>query len=218
MRPVAGLPFLHVEEPQARQAGGWAKRLFDIVGASVGVVLTFPLMLVVAACISLGDGGPVLHRQVRVGLDGSVFGLWKFRSMSVDADKREAELRAESGHEGALFELEHDPRITRVGRVLRRYSLDELPQLFNVLNGTMSLVGPRPHQEWEVETYSETARRRLTVRPGMTGLWQVSGRSRLTWEEALRLDLYYRDNWSMLVDLTIRAKTVKAVVGRDGAY
>jgi lipopolysaccharide/colanic/teichoic acid biosynthesis glycosyltransferase len=135
-----------------------------------------------------------------------------------DADRVEEQLRADAGHEGALFKMEHDPRITPIGRFIRRYSVDELPQLFNVLGGTMSLVGPRPQQQWEVDTYTEKARRRLHVRPGMTGLWQVSGRSRLTWDEALRLDLYYRDNWSMLVDLAIMGKTVKAVVGKDGAY
>ena len=218
MRPLAGLSFLHVEAPQAHRAAGKLKRAFDLAAGVAVLVALAPLMLVVAACIKLSDGGPVFYRQTRVGRHGDTFDMWKFRSMSVNAESIEAELRAEAGHEGALFKLEHDPRVTRVGRFIRRYSIDEVPQLFNVLNGTMSLVGPRPQQQWEVDTYTEIARRRLHVRPGLTGLWQVSGRSRLTWDEALRLDLYYCDNWSLLSDLTIIGKTVKAVVGKDGAY
>jgi exopolysaccharide biosynthesis polyprenyl glycosylphosphotransferase len=218
MRPLVGLPFLHVEEPRAIRAGGRAKRIFDLVGALTALLLLAPVMLVVAALIKLDDGGPVFYRQPRVGLNGALFGVWKFRSMTVNADKLEAALRQQVGHEGALFKMEDDPRITGIGRFIRRYSLDELPQLFNVLSGTMSLVGPRPSQQWEADTYTDIARRRLHVRPGMTGLWQVSGRSRLTFDEALRLDLYYRDNWSMLADLAIMSKTVKAVVSKDGAY
>jgi exopolysaccharide biosynthesis polyprenyl glycosylphosphotransferase len=218
MRPQLGLPFLHVEEPRAVRAGGRAKRVFDLVGALAALVLLAPVMILVAALIKLDDGGPVFYRQARVGLNGAIFGVWKFRSMSVNADLLEAKLREQTGHEGALFKMENDPRITGIGRFIRRYSLDELPQLFNVLSGQMSLVGPRPSQPWEADTYTDIARRRLHVLPGMTGLWQVSGRSRLTFEEALRLDLYYRDNWSMLVDLAIMGKTVKAVVSKDGAY
>src|SRR5215213_60177 len=218
MRPLVGLPFLHVEEPRAIRAGGRAKRIFDIVGALAALVLLAPVMAVVAALIKLDDGGPVFYRQARVGLNGALFGVWKFRSMSINADLLEAKLREQVGHEGAMFKMEDDPRITGIGRFIRRYSLDELPQLFNVLSGTMSLVGPRPSQPWEADTYTDIARRRLHVRPGMTGLWQVSGRSRLTFDEALRLDLYYRDNWSMLADLAIMSKTVKAVVSKDGAY
>jgi exopolysaccharide biosynthesis polyprenyl glycosylphosphotransferase len=218
MRPVAGLPLLHVEEPQAMRAGEWPKRLFDLAGAAAGLLIVSPLMLAVAAMIKLSDRGPVFYRQMRVGLNGEVFGCWKFRSMSVDAEAIEAELRNHYGHEGPVFKLESDPRVTRIGQFIRRYSIDELPQLFNVLGGSMSLVGPRPQQQWEVDTYSEIAHRRLHVRPGMTGLWQVSGRSRLTWDEALRLDLYYRDNWSMVSDFLIIMKTVRAVLGKDGAY
>lgn len=218
LRPLAGLPLLHVGQPQAARAAQWPKRIFDVVGAGTALILAAPLMLVIAALIKLHDGGPVLYRQPRVGVRGRRFGCWKFRSMAVDAEQIEAELRAHYGHEGALFKLEHDPRITPIGRLIRRYSLDELPQLFNVLDGTMSLVGPRPQQQWEVDTYTARARRRLHVRPGMTGLWQVSGRSRLSWEDAIRLDLYYRDNWSMSADMLIIAKTVRAVLRRDGAY
>jgi exopolysaccharide biosynthesis polyprenyl glycosylphosphotransferase len=218
MRPLVGLPFLHVEEPRAVRAGSRAKRIFDFVGAVTALLLLAPVMVVVAALIKLDDGGPVFYRQARVGLNGAIFGVWKFRSMGVDADLIAAKLRAEVGHEGALFKMKDDPRVTRIGRFIRRYSLDELPQLFNVLSGTMSLVGPRPSLPWEADTYTDIARRRLHVRPGMTGLWQVSGRSRLAFDEALRLDLYYRDNWSMAFDLAIMCKTVKAVISKDGAY
>jgi exopolysaccharide biosynthesis polyprenyl glycosylphosphotransferase len=218
MRPVAGLPLLHVEGPQTDEAGGLGKRLFDLFGALGGIVLISPFLIFVALLIKVQDGGPVLFRQRRVGLDGTLFDCFKFRSMHLDAEDLEAKLRAEADHEGALFKMTNDPRITRVGRFIRRYSIDELPQLFNVVRGEMSLVGPRPQQQWEVETYDEDVRRRLLVRPGMTGLWQVSGRSSLSWNEAVRLDLYYVDNWSMLTDLVIIAKTVKAVVGSEGAY
>jgi lipopolysaccharide/colanic/teichoic acid biosynthesis glycosyltransferase len=138
--------------------------------------------------------------------------------MVVDADRLEAQLRSEQGHAGALWKMQGDPRITRVGRVIRRLSVDELPQLFNVISGEMSLVGPRPQQAWEVATYTDWEGRRLRVRPGMTGLWQVSGRSQLSFDEAIRLDLYYVDNWSMVADLIIIAKTVKAVLRSQGAY
>jgi exopolysaccharide biosynthesis polyprenyl glycosylphosphotransferase len=218
MRPVVGLPLLYVEEPKAKGARSWYKRTFDVAVTSLALTMLSPVMLVTAALIKLSDGGPVLYKQARVGLHGTVFHCFKFRSMRVDAEKAEAELRARQGHEGALFKMEDDPRVTRVGKFIRRYSIDELPQLLNVLNGTMSLVGPRPQQQWEVDTYSDIARRRLHVRPGMTGLWQVSGRSKLSFDEAIRLDLFYRDNWSMLVDLAIIGRTVKAVVGSDGAY
>ncbi len=218
MRPVGGLPLLHVEGPQATEAGGLGKRLFDIVGASAVLLLAMPVFLVVAAAIWLEDRSPVLYRQLRIGRDGQAFDCLKFRSMYMDADSFEEELRDLVEHDGALFKHPRDPRVTRVGRFIRRYSLDELPQLLNVLRGEMSLVGPRPQQVWEVETYNDSARRRLLVRPGMTGLWQVSGRSTLSWDEAVRLDLYYVDNWSMLTDLVIMTKTVRAVLSSNGAY
>jgi lipopolysaccharide/colanic/teichoic acid biosynthesis glycosyltransferase len=138
--------------------------------------------------------------------------------MFVDADRQEARLREQAGHRGALWKMADDPRITRIGGVIRRYSIDELPQLINVITGDMSLVGPRPQQAWEVETYTDWEDRRLRVRPGMTGLWQVSGRSQLSFDEAIRLDLYYVDNWSMLADLVIMGRTVRAVFGKTGAY
>ena len=218
MRPVAGLPLLYVEEPKAARARSWQKRLFDVVVSSIALVILAPVMLVTALLIWMSDKGPIFYRQKRVGLHGEVFDCLKFRSMRMGSDALEAQLRAEQGHAGALWKMEDDPRITKVGKFIRRYSIDELPQLCNVLAGDMSLVGPRPQQQWEVDTYSDSARRRLHVRPGMTGLWQVSGRSRLTFEEAIRLDLYYRDNWSMVVDLMIVLKTMRAVVGSDGAY
>lgn len=218
MRPVAGLPLLHVEGPQTDEAGGLGKRLFDLVGAVVGITLISPLLLVLAILVKLEDGGPVLFRQQRVGRGGEVFGMMKFRSMVPDAEKKLAEIRHLNESDGVLFKVKDDPRITRIGRFIRRYSLDELPQLFNVVKGEMSLVGPRPPLPAEVRAYEQDVHRRLLVRPGMTGLWQVSGRSSLTWNETVRLDLYYVDNWSMLTDLVIIAKTVKAVVGKHGAY
>jgi exopolysaccharide biosynthesis polyprenyl glycosylphosphotransferase len=218
MRPVAGLPLLHIEGPQADEAGGLDKRLFDVVGSVALLVLTAPLILLVSAAIWIEDRGPIIYRQLRIGRDGQAFDCFKLRSMYVGADELELDLRDGANHDGALFKLPRDPRVTRAGRFIRRYSLDELPQLLNVLRGEMSLVGPRPQQLWEVETYTEAARRRLLVRPGMTGLWQVSGRSSLSWDEAVRLDLYYVDNWSMLTDLAIMSKTVKAVLTSEGAY
>jgi len=218
MRPVAGLPLLHVEQPQAGRAGGFPKRVFDLVATVAILVLTAPLLMAVAAIIKLQDGGPVFFRQPRVGLNGRVFGMVKFRSMAVDAEARRAELEHANQSDGPLFKLREDPRVTPIGRFLRKYSVDELPQLLNVLRGQMSLVGPRPPLPDEVDRYEVDVHRRLAVRPGMTGLWQVSGRSELSWAEAVRLDLYYVDNWSMTTDLVIIAKTVRAVLRSSGAY
>jgi exopolysaccharide biosynthesis polyprenyl glycosylphosphotransferase len=216
--PVAGLPLIHLEEPQAGRARGALKRLVDVVGALVALVLLGPVMAAIALAIKLEDGEPVLFRQRRVGLHGEVFSCWKFRSMRPDAAELEASMRGEQGHVGALWKMRGDPRVTRVGQFIRRYSLDELPQLFNVVRGDMSLVGPRPQQEWEVAQYTSAAERRLLVRPGMTGLWQVSGRSDLSFSEAVRLDLFYVDNWSVLADLEILLKTIRAVLLPRGAY
>jgi exopolysaccharide biosynthesis polyprenyl glycosylphosphotransferase len=218
MRPVAGLPLLHVEQPQAGEAGGLPKRLFDVVFASLALLVFSPLLLAVAAIVKLQDGGPVFFRQSRVGREGTPFGMIKFRSMVIDAESRLDDLRALNEFDDVLFKMKEDPRITRVGRFLRRYSVDELPQLFNVIRGEMSLVGPRPPLPSEVDRYAVDVHRRLLVRPGLTGLWQVSGRSGLSWDESVRLDLYYVDNWSMLSDLVIIAKTVRAVLGSAGAY
>ena len=218
MRPVAGLPLLHVEEPQVDEAGGMSKRVFDVAVATAALAVLAPAMLVIALLVKLHDGGPILFRQARVGREGRTFHMLKFRSMRVDAEQLLAELQERNEGAGVLFKMREDPRVTPVGRTLRRYSLDELPQLLNVLKGEMSLVGPRPPLQREVDLYHDDVHRRLLVRPGLTGLWQVSGRSELSWEESVRLDLFYVDNWSMLTDLGIIIKTVRAVVGSSGAY
>ena len=218
VRPVGGLPLIHLDKPRAVHASRTGKRCFDIVGSAALLVLFAPLLLVAAVRVKVHDGGSVLFAQERTGRDGSTFRCFKFRSMVVDAEQRLAELHAITGFHDGLFKMEDDPRITRPGRWLRRYSIDELPQLFNVLRGEMSLVGPRPPLPTEVARYARDTVRRLRVRPGMTGLWQVSGRSDLAFEEAIRLDLYYVDNWSMLQDLTILVRTLGAVLGSRGAY
>jgi exopolysaccharide biosynthesis polyprenyl glycosylphosphotransferase len=218
VRPVAGLPLLHLDRPRSQDALRWAKRIFDVVAASVLLALASPLMLWAAARIKLHDRGPVLFRQKRVGRDGAYFTCLKFRSMVVDAEQALTVLHQQTGYDSGLFKMRQDPRITKPGRWMRRYSLDELPQLINVLRGDMSLIGPRPPLPIEVDRYTLTQSRRLRVRPGLTGLWQVSGRSDLSWEEAIRLDLYYVDNWSMIQDLQILGRTLKAVLGSRGAY
>ncbi len=218
VRPVAGLPLLHVDRPRSQDALRWAKRTFDIVGSAVLLSLAAPLMLWTAFQIKRHDGGPVLFRQTRVGSAGDYFTCLKFRSMVVDAERVLVDLHEQTGYEQGLFKMQQDPRITQPGRWIRRYSLDELPQLLNVLRGDMSLVGPRPPLPSEVDRYTLTQSRRLRVRPGLTGLWQVSGRSDLSWDESVRLDLYYVDNWSMIQDIVILARTVGAVLSSRGAY
>ena len=218
VRPVAGLPLVHLERPQGQEALRWAKRTFDLAGASLLLLLTSPLMLFAVLAIKRHDGGPVLFRQTRVGRDGGEFAMLKFRSMVTDAEALLAELSPRNESDGVLFKMANDPRITRPGRWLRRSSIDELPQLLNVLRGEMSLVGPRPPLPSEVSRYDADVSRRLRVRPGITGLWQVSGRSDLSWEDTVRLDLYYVDNWSMLQDLTIMTRTLRAVCRSGGAY
>jgi exopolysaccharide biosynthesis polyprenyl glycosylphosphotransferase len=217
-QPVAGLPLIHVSTPNLEKGQRLVKRTTDILGAGVLIVALSPLLAVIAILVRFDSQGPVLFRQERVGTAGQNFEMFKFRSMELNAEAGLEPLR--ENHEGndVLFKLKNDPRVTRVGRVLRKFSLDELPQLFNVLGGSMSLVGPRPPLATEVERYDIRAHRRLLVRPGMTGLWQVSGRSLLSWDETVRLDLYYVENWSFLGDLTILLRTFKAVVGRHGAF
>ena len=217
-RPVAGLPLIHVSSPEFRGVRKWLKGTFDRVAAGIGICLLSPLFLIIAVAIRLDNWGPVFFRQKRVGQDGTEFDLLKFRSMVVDAEALLAKLAAQNEGAGPLFKMRDDPRVTRVGRFLRRWSLDELPQLINVVRGEMSLVGPRPPLPTEVAWYDQDVARRLLVKPGMTGLWQVSGRSDLSWEESIRLDLYYVENWSLAVDLTILWKTVGAVLGSRGAY
>ncbi|KAB2344038.1 sugar transferase [Actinomadura rudentiformis] len=218
IRPVAGLPLLHVEHPELDGGRKFLKSMFDRVGALAGLALLSPLVLAIAVAIKVTSSGPVLFRQVRVGRDGSEFTVLKFRTMVVDAEARKVDLIEHNENDGVLFKMRQDPRITRVGRWLRRYSLDELPQLINVARGDMSLVGPRPPLPEEVAKYGDDVRRRLVVKPGMTGLWQVSGRSDLTWEESVRLDLRYVDNWSLALDLQIMWKTWSAVFRGSGAY
>jgi exopolysaccharide biosynthesis polyprenyl glycosylphosphotransferase len=218
IRPFDGLPMLHVEHPRLHGGSRLVKELVDRVGALLLLILLGPVLLSVALCVGLTSRGPVLFRQVRVGRDGRLFRIFKFRSMYVDAEARLAELRHLNEHDGVLFKIRDDPRVTPVGRWLRRLSLDELPQLLNVLSGRMSLVGPRPPLPTEAAAYADDVRRRLAVKPGMTGLWQVSGRSDLSWEEAVRLDLRYVENWSLSLDLVILLRTVTAVVRSSGAY
>lgn len=215
---VAGLPLIHVTTPTLEGGQRVAKRLFDVVVASLLVVAVSPVMAAVTLLIKMDSRGPVLFRQNRVGIEGNQFRMFKFRSMVVDAEARLSELADRNEGNGVLFKLKNDPRVTRVGGLLRRYSLDELPQLFNVVAGSMSLVGPRPPLPSEVEAYEQDVRRRLLVKPGLTGLWQVSGRSNLSWQDSVRLDLYYVENWSLAGDLTILLKTFRAVFGSSGAY
>jgi exopolysaccharide biosynthesis polyprenyl glycosylphosphotransferase len=219
IRPVDGLPLLHVEHPELRGMRRVVKAVFDRVSALLGLIAISPILLVIAALIRFGPGGgPAVFRQVRIGRDGREFRIFKFRTMYLDAEQRLAELTDLNEHDGALFKIRNDPRVTPVGRWLRRFSLDELPQLINVVLGDMSLVGPRPPLPAEVAKYPADMRRRLVVKPGMTGLWQVSGRSDLSWEESIRLDLRYVENWSLTMDLVILLRTLTAVLRISGAY
>jgi exopolysaccharide biosynthesis polyprenyl glycosylphosphotransferase len=219
IRPVTGLPLLHVEEPQFTGVRRLLKGAFDRAAAAVVLVLMLPLILAIAIGVRLSSPGPAIFRQTRIGRAGREFTLYKFRSMYQDAEKRRAELADRNDRaEGLLFKMRADPRITPFGRWLRRLSLDELPQLANVVLGHMSLVGPRPPLPAEVALYEDHVRRRLLVKPGLTGLWQVSGRSDLTWEESVRLDLRYVENWSFALDLMILWKTGSAISRGRGAY
>ncbi|MHB8452798.1 MAG: sugar transferase [Mycobacteriales bacterium] len=219
VRPVAGLPLLHIEEPRFQGLHRVVKSGSDWVLAVLSLlVLALPLALA-ALVIRLTSHGPALFRQVRVGRDGRRFTMYKLRTMTEDAEARLSDVYPMNEHvDGPLFKIREDPRVTPVGRWLRRYSLDELPQLFNVVLGQMSLVGPRPPLPLEVARYGDDARRRLLVKPGLTGLWQVSGRADLPWEESVRLDLYYVENWSPALDAMILWKTLWTVLRADGAY
>jgi exopolysaccharide biosynthesis polyprenyl glycosylphosphotransferase len=218
IRPVDGLPMLHVEHPRLSGASRVVKAVLDRVFAAVGLLLFAPLMIAIAVAIRHDSPGPVLFRQIRVGKGGREFVIFKYRTMCTDAERRRKALREMNDNDGVLFKIRDDPRITRVGRVLRRWSLDELPQLMNVLLGDMSLVGPRPPLPEEVVAYPSDMRRRLAVSPGLTGLWQVSGRSDLSWEETVRLDLRYVENWSFSLDFVILLRTLSAVCRSSGAY
>nr|WP_026209052.1 sugar transferase [Catelliglobosispora koreensis] len=217
-RPVAGLPLIHVEPPDLSGPAKIVKGLTDRFIAVIGMLLISPLLLTIALAIKVSSRGPVFFRQKRVGQDGEEFDVYKFRTMVVNADQLLAALAEQNETDGLMFKMRKDPRVTGVGRFLRRYSLDELPQLINVLGGSMSLVGPRPPLPSEVAQYDGDVARRLLVKPGITGLWQVSGRSDLSWEDGIRLDLYYVENWSLTTDLLIMWKTVGAVVRARGAY
>jgi exopolysaccharide biosynthesis polyprenyl glycosylphosphotransferase len=218
VRPVSGLQLLYVEQPEFTGPTWAMKEAFDRTVAALALAVLSPLLALIAVAVRLSSPGPVVFRQVRVGRDGKTFTVYKFRTMVVDAEKHLEALWELSEGNGVLFKLRDDPRVTGVGRLLRRLSLDELPQLWNVLVGNMSLVGPRPALPTEAERYGRSTARRLLVKPGITGLWQVSGRSDLSWEDSVRLDLYYVENWSFAGDIQILWKTVSAVVRAHGAY
>ncbi|MGI8666437.1 MAG: sugar transferase [Jatrophihabitans sp.] len=219
IQPVAGLPLLHVEEPELTGFRRVLKGLFDRGVAASALLALSPLFIGLLLAVRFTSSGPALFRQVRVGRDGRTFTMLKFRSMYTDAEQRLAAIESQNDHgEGVLFKMRNDPRVTSVGRWLRKFSLDELPQLINVVNGSMSLVGPRPPLPSEVARYEDHVHRRFLVKPGVTGLWQVSGRSNLAWDESVRLDLRYVENWSIAGDLQILWKTVFAVVRGTGAY
>ncbi|WP_131683489.1 exopolysaccharide biosynthesis polyprenyl glycosylphosphotransferase [Pseudarthrobacter sp. YALA5] len=217
-RPVEGLPLMHVDIPQYSGAKHVLKRAMDVISALAGILALLPLLVVLAAIVRLDSPGPVFFRQDRVGKDGKTFGMFKFRSMVVDAEARLESLGQLNEGAGVLFKLRDDPRVTRCGRWMRKYSLDELPQLWNVVLGHMSMVGPRPPLDREVTGYERHTHRRLLIKPGITGLWQINGRSNLAWDEAVRLDLYYVENWSIAGDLLILWRTLRAVIKPSGAY
>jgi len=217
-RPVDGLPLIHVETPTFEGGKHILKRSVDIALSVLALVVLLPFMLVIGLMIRFDSPGPALFRQRRCGRNGDTFEMLKFRSMVETAEDDLAGLLDRNEGDGLLFKLRNDPRVTRVGRWLRKYSLDELPQLWNVLVGDMSIVGPRPPLVTEVAEYEGSVTRRLFIKPGMTGLWQISGRSDLSWEESVRLDLYYVENWSLTGDLMIMWRTAKAVVNPKGAY
>jgi exopolysaccharide biosynthesis polyprenyl glycosylphosphotransferase len=218
IRPMAGLPLLHLEEPELSGVRKLVKTAFDVLVAFVLLVLLLPVLVAIGVAVRLTSPGPALFRQERVGRAGAPFTVLKFRSMYDDAERRLAELTHLNEHDGVLFKLRNDPRVTPLGKYLRKFSLDELPQLVNVLLCQMSLVGPRPPLPSEVARYEGHAHRRLLVKPGITGLWQVSGRSDLSWEETIRLDLQYVENWSLGLDISVLAKTTIAVFRSRGAY
>lgn len=216
--PVGALALLHVDHAELYGLRRVVKEAFDRAAAAAGLLVILPVLALLMLGVRLDSRGPAIFRQERVGRDDRRFMLLKLRTMVVDAEQRRAEVEEHNEGYGPLFKIHDDPRVTRFGRFLRRYSLDELPQLVNVLRGHMSLVGPRPPLPAEVEDYDGDVRRRLAVKPGITGLWQVSGRSDLSWEDAVRLDLRYVENWSLMLDITILWRTVRAVLGTDGAY
>lgn len=218
IRPVAGLPLLNVEEPEFTGVRRIVKGGMDRLLALLAIIVLAPVLVAISIAVGLTSRGPVLFRQVRVGRHGKPFVIHKFRTMYVNAEEQRAEVEHLNESDGTLFKVREDPRVTTIGRHLRRFSLDELPQFIDVMLGRMSLVGPRPPLPTEVDRYASLVRRRLVVKPGITGLWQVSGRSDLSWDESVRLDLLYVENWSLALDIAIMLKTVLAVLRRHGAY
>ena len=218
IRPTAGLTLLHVDHPQLSGPRQVVKDLFDRSAAALGLMVLSPLLMGIALAIRFSDQGPALFTQTRVGKAGEPFKIYKFRTMVVDAEARLAEIREQNESDGVLFKIRKDPRITAIGARLRKLSLDELPQLINVLRGEMSLVGPRPALPEEAAKYADHVRRRLVVKPGLTGMWQVNGRSDLSWEETVRLDLRYVENWSFALDIQILWKTFSVILRGSGAY
>jgi exopolysaccharide biosynthesis polyprenyl glycosylphosphotransferase len=217
VRPAAGLPLLHLDEAVLSRPQTFAKRSLDLAGSLLLSILLLPVFAMIALAVRLSSRGPILFRQTRIGVQGRPFTMLKFRTMVDGADAMRGDLRDETGQQGPMFKLTADPRVTRAGRFLRRWSLDELPQLWNVIGGSMSLVGPRPHPLDDVDRYELEAYRRLTLKPGLTGLWQVEGRSDLTWQEALQFDLYYVETWTLSGDLVLLARTLRAVLQGRGA-
>jgi exopolysaccharide biosynthesis polyprenyl glycosylphosphotransferase len=218
VRPTAGMTLLHVDHPQLSGPRQVVKDLFDRCAAACGLFALLPLMLAIAMAIRLSDHGPALFTQMRVGKGGEPFRIYKFRTMVVNAEARLAEVGPKNDMDGVLFKIRKDPRVTRIGGHLRKWSLDELPQLINVLRGEMSLVGPRPALPEEAAKYADHVRRRLVVKPGLTGMWQVNGRSDLSWDETVRLDLRYVENWSFVLDVQILWKTFSVIFRGSGAY
>ena len=217
-RPLGRRPVIHVEPVRRFGWRGVAKRVFDVVLAAAGLILVSPILLVAAIAIKLDSRGTVFFRQERVGKNGKSFGVLKLRTMQTGAEQMLPELRSQSEVGGPLFKMRNDPRVTRVGRFLRTWSIDELPQLWNVLRGEMSIVGPRPALPGETSGWSEELQNRLRVKPGITGMWQVNSRSSASFEDYERYDLYYVDNWSLLTDIAIIIKTIGVVLLRRGAY
>ncbi|NMR28223.1 sugar transferase [Crystallibacter degradans] len=218
IRPVEGLPLMHVELPYFEGGKHVIKRAMDIVISAVALLILAPLLVALAIVVKLDSDGPALYRQDRVGRRGKLFRMYKFRSMVQTAEQELAQLRDHNDGNGLLFKIRDDPRVTGPGKWLRKYSLDELPQFYNVLRGEMSLVGPRPPLPSEACNYQGHVHRRLFIKPGLTGLWQINGRSDLDWEEAVRLDLYYVENWSVTGDLMIMWRTFNVMLKPVGAY
>lgn len=215
---INGIPLLSTRDISIQGWNLFIKRAFDIVVGTLAGVLTLPLTLAIALAVRLDTPGPALYAQTRVGRNGRPFRCYKFRSMVNNADELREQVAGLNESTGPLFKIRNDPRMTRVGRFIRRYSLDELPQLINVLRGEMSLIGPRPNLPSEVESYQEWMKKRLVVSPGLTGLWQVSGRSDLSFDEMVMLDIYYVENWSLGLDISILLRSVPAVLRARGAY